>query len=226
MNDTSSAAPSARTEACSSVSPATSYVTASCSDRHSGEAYSRCPMSMYSRPPIQQKTPIPRRLLVIAVMQIDHPRLLLFEEMILHPCRPRIRRRLPLPPRHEAPIFRFDPDDAIHSEESSAANSRVSTRPPSPVLHKRNTSPYHASSPSPWLGRPAQVPPRPVFHRNRSSYLPCASTRPLVLSPLVPELNRDARGSAAELPTPGVSAGGLPPDTRPSNLRSFATTPS
>ena len=68
-------------------------------------------------PAIQQKAAVSRRLLVVAIVQVDHARLRFFEEVILHPRRPRIRpvQRIAA---DEAAVFGFDADDAVHESGS------------------------------------------------------------------------------------------------------------
>ena len=67
---------------------------------------------------VQQKTAIARRLLVIAVMQIDRAELRLAENMVLHADRPGIGRAGRLLVIDEAAIFGLNADDAVHGGDS------------------------------------------------------------------------------------------------------------
>jgi hypothetical protein len=63
---------------------------------------------------VQKKTAIAWRLFIVAVVQIDRADLRFAEEMIFHPYWPGIGSALHIAPAHEAAIFRFESDDAIH----------------------------------------------------------------------------------------------------------------
>jgi hypothetical protein len=65
-------------------------------------------------PAIQQESPIPRRLLIVAVVLVEHTHAQLFEKVILHPCRPRLGVRPAT--GDEAPVFRLDASNPVHSQ--------------------------------------------------------------------------------------------------------------
>src|SRR6476469_5321268 len=69
---------------------------------------------------IQETPAISRRLLVIAIMQIDHPGAHLAKEMILHPHRPGVAVRMRRLAAHQATILRLESGDPIHRLRASA----------------------------------------------------------------------------------------------------------
>ena len=65
-------------------------------------------------PAVQEKTAVSGRLLVVAIMQVDRPRLGLLEEVIFHPGWPDVGVGIPLLACSETAVFGFNANDAIH----------------------------------------------------------------------------------------------------------------
>ena len=69
--------------------------------------------------PVQQKTAVARRFFVIAIVQVDGADLSFVEKVILNNARPHVRAPVRLLVGHQAAVFRFDADDAIHGKKES-----------------------------------------------------------------------------------------------------------
>ena len=69
-------------------------------------------------PAVQQKTAVARRLLVVAVVEVDRAELRLAEDVVLHAGRPGIGAALRLVGLDQAAIFRLDAHDAVHEAQT------------------------------------------------------------------------------------------------------------